>query len=250
MFSVVIITLNEEKIIEKCIKAARKVSDDIIVVDSESTDKTAFIAKEQGAKVFITKWLGYSETKNFGVSKAKYDWIISIDADEVLSNELINSINHLKPQPKTIYLINILSNFLGSWVKHSNWYPSWKKRIYNKKEFSWDGAEVHEALIGIKEFSLVKLKGHVFHYSYETENDVLLKTERYSKLLAKEMIKNGKNLGGMKRLFGPIYKFIYTYFIKLGILDGKAGYKISKMNATVVRKKIYYYHEIKKSLKK
>lgn len=245
-FSVVIITLNEEKKIGKCIDAAFQISDDIIVIDSFSTDNTKKIATEKGAKVFLKKWEGYSAAKNFGAEECSNDWIVSIDADEFISNKLAKSINELEPVTNTVYLVNVFGNFLGKWVKYSGWHPSWKKRIYNKKNFNWDKSVVHEKLTGDIDFNLLKIEGDLYHYSYDTIKDVNEKTERYSKLLAKEMLENGKKIGLLKQVFGPLYKFINTYIFKLGVLDGITGYKISKMNSEVVRKKILYYRDFKK----
>ena len=240
-FSIVIITFNEEKLIEKCIDAASKVSNDIVVIDSHSTDKTSEIVKSKGARIFLKKWRGYSFAKNFGTEQCKNDWIISIDADEILSDELIVTINNLVPKTNTIYQINILGNFLGKWVKHSGWYPSWKKRIYNKNERRWDNAKVHEALTSKGGINLKKIKGNVLHYSYISINDIEEKTIRYAKLLAREMIKNKNTPSLLKQILGPQYKFINTFIFKLGFLDGKTGYLISKMNSDVVRKKIHYF---------
>ena len=245
-FSVVIITLNEEKNIARCIDAASRISNDIIVVDAQSNDNTVKIAKNKGAKVYVQEWKGYSKTKNFGAEMALNEWIVSIDADEVISDELSTSINNIKLKDNTIYQINVLSNFLGSWVKFSGWYPSWKKRIYNKKIFSWNSAVVHEALVGEVDCELVKIKGNLLHFSYQSPKDIEIKIERYSKLLAKEMIKKGKKIGVLKYLFGPTYKFINTFIFKLGILDGITGYRISLMNAKVVRGKIKYYKHLTK----
>jgi len=248
-FSVVIITLNEEKNIARCIEAASKVSDDIVVVDAMSKDKTVQIAKSKGARVIVKKWEGFSENKNIGAEFAKNDWIVSIDADEVISDELARNILSVEENANTIYQINVLSNFLGKWVKHSGWYPSWKKRIYNKKMFSWNNAFVHEALIGENPMKLKKIKGRLLHYSYQSQKDVNLKIERYSNLLAEQLVKNGKSIGGAKRFFGPTYKFINTFIFKRGFLDGITGYKISKMNAKVVREKIKQYDILKNTIK-
>jgi len=248
-FSVVIITLNEEKNIGRCIESASLVSDDIVIIDAMSTDKTVQIAKSRGARVVVKKWEGYSENKNVGAELAKNDWIISIDADEVISDELARSILNIEKNENTIYQINRLNNFLGKWVKHSGWYPSWKKRIYNKNKYHWNEAAVHEDLVGHSPMKLKKIKGRLLHYSYQSQMDVDLKIDRYSKLLAKDIIKNKKHIRGVKRFFGPTYKFINTFIFKFGFLDGITGYKISKMNAKVVREKIKQYDILKNTIK-
>ncbi len=246
-FSAVVITLNEEEHIAQCIEALKAVSDDIVVVDAYSNDKTVEIAQSSGARVYKKEWQGYGISKNFGASKCKNDWIISIDADEVISKELAHSINKLDTDDKTAYKINILSNFLGAWIRHSGWYPEWKVRIYNKNVFSWDDKEVHEKLISKeKEYTIKKLKGVLYHYSYSSVEEVEEKTERYAKLLAKEMIRKNKKPSIMKVMFGPAFKFFRIYILELGILDGKSGYLIGKMNSEVVRRKIKYYGLLEK----
>ncbi len=240
-FSILIITYNEENIIGRCIDAVSGISDDIVIVDAFSEDKTVEIAKSKNAKVFLKKWEGYSEAKNFGAAKCKNDWIISLDADEIVSEEFIKNIKKLKPINNIVYQINIKGNFLGKWIYHSGWYPSWKKRIYNKKYFYWNNAIVHESLVGKIKFDLKNIKGDILHYSYENINDVKNKSDKYARLLAKNMIKNNIKPGFLKRIIGSSFKFINTYIFKFGFLDGKAGYLIAKMNADIVKKKIYYY---------
>ncbi len=246
-FSAVVITLNEEDHIAQCIEALKAVSNDIVVVDAYSSDKTVEIARASGAEVYKKEWQGYGIAKNFGASKCKNDWIISIDADEVISKELADSINKLNTDDKTAYKINILSNFLGTWIRHSGWYPEWKVRIYNKNVFYWDDKKVHEKLISKEEdCAIKKLKGVLYHYSYLSLNEVEEKTERYAKLLAKEMLRKNKKPSIIKVMFGPAFKFFRIYILDLGILDGKSGYLIGKMNSEVVRRKIKYYHLLEK----
>ncbi len=249
-FSAVVITLNEEERIEECLKALKAVSDDIVVVDACSSDNTVEIARALGAKVYTKKWEGYGISKNYGASKCKNDWIISIDADEIISEELAESIKKLMPEYGTSYKINRLSNFLGVWIRHSGWHPDWKVRIYNKNLLSWDYKEVHEKLISKgRNLSTKKMKGILYHYSYPRFEDVEDKTERYARLLAKEMIKKNKKPSVLKTMFGPAFKFFRTYILDLGILDGKSGYLISKMNYEVVKRKIKYYNLLEKGEK-
>ncbi len=244
-FSVVIITLNEENNIGKCVRSANKVSDDVIVIDSGSTDNTINVAKENGAKVYNVDWMGYSRTKNYGVEKAANEWILSMDADEFLSDKLIRSLKNTILENGTIYLINRLSSFLGKWVRHSGWHPEWKKRLYNKNEFHWNDAKVHEELTGYIKPNTIKLDGILYHYSYISEKDVKDKTEKYARLLALEMQRKGKPPKTLKRLFGAKYKFINTFIFKLGFLDGITGYRVSIMNSRVVDLKLKYYKFIK-----
>ena len=128
MISAVVITLNESKNIGPCVQALSKLTDDVLVLDTGSTDDTIHQAELAGAEVYSTEWKGYGPTKNFAVQYAKYDWILSIDADEILTDELIHEIKHLELEINKIYAINILTYYCGTWIKHSGWFPSYKKR--------------------------------------------------------------------------------------------------------------------------
>lgn len=246
MISAVVIAKNEEAKIANCVAALTQVSDDVIVLDSGSSDRTIELAREAGAKVIEVQWQGYGPTKNLGLKYAKHPWILSIDADEVLSDELIQEIKTLGLKPKKIYAINILTEYCGKWIYHSGWYPSYKKRLYFSEYVKWDEREVHENLTWEdSEIEVVRLKNKILHYSYPTAEDHFRKTDAYAKLGANHLYKNGKRVPIVKRIFGPAFRFFRMYIIKLGILDGTAGFLLAYREAGMVRKRYQYYKILK-----
>jgi len=221
--SVVIITLNEETNIEKCLRSCTEF-DEIIVLDSGSTDKTLDISKSYGANVHHQEWLGFGPQKKCAVSKASNDWILSIDADEYLSEELKAAIVHVDfTTIETAYSINRRSFFLGSEVKHSGWNPDWVVRLFNRNFANFTDDLVHERVTGFS--SLQKLDGLMFHNTYPTLKDVEAKTKTYG-LLGQKSRKKKKN-----RYLSAAWAFLRTFIIKLGILDGLTGLRIASMNA-------------------
>jgi glycosyltransferase involved in cell wall biosynthesis len=241
-FSAVIIANNEELHIRDCISSLLKVTNDIVLVDSGSTDKTVEIAKELGARVFNYEFKGYGANKNFGNKQAKYDWIISLDGDEVLSSKLIDEINYLIPKSKHVYALNSLVNYGGSWIKHSGWYPKYKNRIFNRKESSWNDAMVHEDLTPLHDKTIVKLSGDILHYSYESYLEHRKKAIQYGKLKALEWDRVGQIPGPFKKWGSPLFAFLKSYLIQKGFLDGKAGLHIAKMNYLQYRTAIQQFN--------
>ena len=239
MLSIVVITRNEADNIERCLNALRQVSDDIVVVDAFSEDGTPDLARELGARVIQKTWEGYSQNKNFGNQQARHDWILSIDADEALSEELIRTLQQHCPEPKTVYELDRLTNFCGKWIYHSGWYPEWKPRLFDRRAVSWQGDFVHETLDIPPGFRRVRLKGKLLHYSYKNDKDHLQRLEHYAALAAQDLYARGKRSTLLKRWFAPVWRFLRTYIFQLGFLDGKAGWKISARGAWMVWRKYW-----------
>ncbi len=231
--SVVIIAFNEEKNIEGCLKSVQSISDDIIVVDSFSTDKTVEVSKKYNAKVFQQEWLGYAKQKNYANSLAQNDYILSLDADEVLSEELKHSIEKITKWDG-VYEFNRLTNYCGSWIKHCGWYPDKKIRIFPKVPTKWEGDFVHETLVLPPNAKVHFLKGDLLHYSYHSISDHYNQIEKYSTLHAQAMRQRGKKARWFNLYVNPAFKFFKTYFLQLGFLDGVAGYQVSKISAKSV----------------
>jgi glycosyltransferase involved in cell wall biosynthesis len=229
--SVVIITFNEEKNIGRCLDSLREIADEIVVVDSFSTDHTASICKKYNVNFIQRQWEGYSATKNFANAQAKNNWILSLDADEALSDELRKSILAAKQQthPKA-YQFNRLTNYCGKWIKHCGWYPDRKTRIFDKTNASWEGT-IHERLV-VKNEVPDLLKGDCLHYSYYTIEEHYRQSDKFATLSAESMFQQGKKVSLLKLLFSPLIKFAECYFLKLGFLDGIAGYTICKITAS------------------
>ena len=229
--SVVIITFNEEKNIGRCLESIQGISDDLVIVDSFSTDSTESISKKHNVNFISRKWEGYSNAKNFANSQAKYDWVLSLDADEALSEELKKSILKAKEgaELKT-YKFHRLTNYCGSWIKHCGWYPDTKIRIFDRRNTKWEGI-IHEKLVIDSKQEAALLNGDCLHYSYYTIEQHHLQIEKFSTLAAQNLFEKGKKTSLLQLWFSPVIKFISDYILKLGILDGAAGFTICKISA-------------------
>jgi glycosyltransferase involved in cell wall biosynthesis len=240
--SAVIITFNEERNILRCLETASGISDEIVVVDSFSTDRTAEICRHFPNVIFIQRpWQGYAQTKNWANQQTTHDYILSLDADEVPDEPLQQSIKNARISGLNgLYELNRLTNYCGHWVKHCGWYPDKKIRVFPKSQVKWDGDFVHETLQTNKALKVSSLKGHLLHYSYHTLEDHKMRIEKYATLNAQKLFKEGKHPITIKRWIAPIWKFYQVYFIKLGFLDGLAGFHIARLSA----KSVYLKYEI------
>lgn len=243
--SAVILSKNEADRIARCILSVSEVVDEVIVVDSGSTDTTIEIAKSLGATVYSIDWMGYGGTKNYGHGKATYDWILSMDSDEWLSDKLKEEIKSISLAGKCIYGINRSNIYLGKVMNHSGWSPDWVLRLFDKSEVKWNDNLVHEKLVYPDMYKVRKLSGALMHDSYRSIEDHKSKTERYAKLKAESWIQKDTSPSILKRNFGPIFKGFYSYIIKLGFLDGSEGLTIARMNIYLVQKQLEYYDELK-----
>jgi len=246
MISAVVITRDESHIIGKTITALIDTVDEVIVIDHHSTDNTAEIASNLGAQVIVRPWEGYSKAKNFGNQQASNDWILSIDADEVISEELATSISQLKPKNNTVYQLDRANMYCGEWVKHCGWYPDWKVRLFNKQNTRWVGDYVHEDLSFDISPQVVQLEGKLWHHSYITEVDHQTRMIKYAKLGAEKIIAAGKKPSRLKQILSPSFRFFRTLILKKGILDGALGWKISSKNYKMIQLKYQFYRELKK----
>lgn len=231
--SAVIITLNEEKNIKRCLESLNEIVEEILIVDSGSTDRTHAIVQEyRKVRLIVTEWLGYSKTKNYGNEQARNEWILSLDADECLSEELKKSLIELKNsgiKERVVYEMNRLTNYCGQWIKYAGWYPDKKVRLFPRNGAFWEGDFVHETL----KFHLpVKfLKGDLLHYSYQSREQHKEKTLKYAKLHAQQMLHQQKKARFTQLYLNPIFTFIKMYFIRLGFLEGKLGFQLCWISA-------------------
>lgn len=237
--SAVIITYNEGANIERCILSLKSVVDEVIVSDSNSTDNTVAIAKSLGATVIVAPFIGYGATKNRANKAALYDWVLSIDADEALDEQLVSELAKTKQDlnEKSVYIFQRLNNYCGHWINHGGWYPDKKTRLFNKKFVQWNHAEVHEQLDIPSDFIQKTLTGKLLHYSYSTIESHKNKIENYSTRGAEQAFKNGKRASWVKIYASPAFRFFRDYFIKLGFLDGKSGLIIATLTAKEVHLK-------------
>ncbi|MFM8243915.1 MAG: glycosyltransferase family 2 protein, partial [Crocinitomicaceae bacterium] len=230
--SAVIITFNEERNIGRCIESLQEIADEIVVVDSFSTDKTIELCESRGVKVIQNKFEGHIQQKNFALQQAKNDWVISLDADEAVTEELKESILEVLKNPtEKGYKFNRLTNYCGKWVRFCGWYPDTKLRLVNRNFAIWQGVNPHDKLElrnGLREGFL---KGDLLHYSYYTKEDHYKQIEYFGKIAAKEAFKNGKQINPFLLVVKVSAQFVKSYILKLGILDGITGLKISYRSA-------------------
>lgn len=227
--SVSIITFNEEKNIARCLDSVKEIANEIIVVDSHSTDHTENICKEYGVKFFKQTFLGYIEQKNYALDLCKHQWVLCLDADECLSEELVSSIRKLKQLAELAdaYTMNRCTNFCGKWIKHGTWYPDRKLRLFNKQKGKWGGTNPHDTVVIQNNSKTVFLKGDILHYSYYTVEEVLAQQNKFTTIQAKALFRQGKRSNWFKLFFNPIVAFKSGYFLKLGFLDGADGFFIA-----------------------
>ena len=242
--SLVIITLNEEKNIERCINSASWCND-IVVIDSFSSDKTAEVAKKLGARVYSEKWRGYGEQKNLGTSMALNEWVLSLDADEALSPQLSEELKNLVSSnpKKDAYECPRRSWYMGRWIFHGGWYPDLQTRFFNRTAAKWSTSKVHERLIAS---STERLNSELLHWPFESLAHQIEKNNKYSSLGAQEQKHQGRQFSLLKLIFKPAIKFIETYIFKLGFLDGLPGFIIAVRAGYSVHLKMAKLYELEK----
>jgi glycosyltransferase involved in cell wall biosynthesis len=229
--SAVIITFNEERNIERCIGSLQSVADEIIVLDSFSTDKTAEICTRLGVVFIQRKWEGYAASKNFVNQQAKFEYILSLDADEEISEDLRKSLLVLKNSDFTgLGKVNRLTNYCGKWIHHSGWYPDWKIRLFPKDQCQWVGDIVHEELEVPEDIEVIDLNGDLFHYSYVNYEQHRKRADHYSSLTAQKYVNQGKKVGVLSPYLSCLARFFSMYVMKKGFLDGYAGFKIAQIS--------------------
>ncbi len=230
--SVVIITHNEERNIGRCLESVKGVADDVVVLDSGSTDLTTEISLEYGARVHQHHFDGFAEQKNRANAMAKYDHILSLDADEALTEPLRKSIMLKKHDfAKAGYRIKRRTIFCGRWIKHSGWYPDDKLRLFDRRKGEWVGAKIHEAFILHQPAITPFLEGDMMHYSFYTVAQHANTVNKYSTLKAELVSEQGRKGNTLALLFAPGIKFIKHYIFKLGFLDGWQGLAIAANSA-------------------
>lgn len=241
--SAVIITLNEERNIKRCVESLQSVVEEVIVLDSGSNDRTKSICEELGVKFQEMSWKGYAAQKNYANSLASKEYVLSIDADEVLSSELKEAILEVKAGLSGIYGFHRLTNYCGHWVKHSGWYPDTKWRLFPKDSAKWTGDFVHEELEFVGSPKRTLLKGDLHHYSYSNTGEHRLRADKYSALTAKKMFERGKSASPIKPLLSAAGRWLKMYILQRGFLDGWAGKKIAAVSAA---SNVFKYRELRR----
>ncbi len=231
--SAVVITFNEESNIRRCLTSLQPVADEILVVDSFSTDNTRAIAEELGARIMTHTFEGHIQQKNYAIDQASHDFVLSLDADEELTSELQGSILDVKAGPRhAAYRISRLTSYCGHWIHHCGWYPGRKIRLWDRKTGRWGGVNPHDTVILDEGTEPANLKGDLLHYTYHTLGEHITQMNKFSDIAAREAHKRGKKTIPLWHLFlYPAFTFFRNYIVKAGILDGYYGFIVCRNSA-------------------
>jgi glycosyltransferase involved in cell wall biosynthesis len=228
--SVVIITKNEAEVIACCINAIKLITDDIIIVDNYSTDGTPDIARKYGCRVYHENWNGYGSNKNKGIVRAKYDWILSIDADEIADRDLVSALHEIKLNDASIvYDIKFISYYGSKPIHFGSWGRDHHIRLFNRKLVKWSESPVHETLLLPKSVTVKRIKGHLHHYSVKDAAEFTSKADHYAQLSAGKYLINNKKPTFLKLHIAPIFHFLKNYVVFFGFMDGREGFMIARM---------------------
>ena len=219
--SAVLITRNAASVLEACLDSLA-FADEILVVDSSSTDGTVDLARRKGARVVQKEWLGFGLQKQFAIEQASHDWVLCLDADERVSPELARSIERALAAPASpVYRMARRNRFLGRWLSHGEGYPDWSPRLFNRMNARWSDDLVHEKVL----FAVTPgtLEGDLMHDSADDLATYLERQNRYTTLAARQAFEQGRSAGVLHLLFSPVVRFIKFYLMRLGFLDGLPG---------------------------
>lgn len=243
--SVVIIAKNESHIIGQSIASARLLTDDVIVVDNNSKDGTGLIAQRLHCRVFNEAWEGYGATKNKGNKYARYNWILSLDADEIIDDELINALHQLNyDDADTVYDLKFKTFFGSKLIRFGTWGRDHHIRLFNRHKVKWTELPVHETLVFPAGVTIKKLPGHIRHYSVQDLEECREKAIYYASLSAKKYDANGKRSTFIKQYLSPCFNFLKNYIFLMGFMDGREGWYIACNSAIHTWLKYHYLHEL------
>ncbi|MFH2094784.1 MAG: glycosyltransferase family 2 protein [Bacteroidota bacterium] len=246
--SAVIITFNEERNIERCIRSLEGIADEIVVLDSFSTDNTKNICGQLGVKFLQHPFDGHIEQKNRAVTHASSPYILSLDADEALSDKLKTSILYVKENWEYDgYIFNRMTNYCGKWIKHCGWYPDRKLRLWDSRKGKWTGENPHDRYELNQACSIQQLKGDLLHYSYYSISQHIRQVDSFTDIAAKAWFERGKRAGIMSILYKPFWKFLRDYYFRLGILDGYYGFVICMISSHATFLKYAKIRELQKT---
>ncbi len=246
--SVVIITKNEAHVIANTLQSLQVVTNDIVIVDSGSTDETVKICKQFNATVIETSWAGYGINKNKGITAAKHDWILSLDADEAIDTILQDALLQLTlTDDREIFEIRFRNFFCNKWIRFGEWGFDTHIRLFNRKKVKWNNVVVHENLVLPDDVKITRLKGNILHYTVNNLKEYEEKTDNYARMNAKKYFEAGKKSSFFKQYISPVFAFLQHYIFRLGFLDGPEGFIIAKTTAWYTFLKYRYLKEMKKN---
>lgn len=244
--SVVIITFNEEVNIRRCLLSVKEVADEIVVVDSFSTDTTQAICAEFNCNFIQHPFEGHIQQKNYALEQAANPYVLSLDADEALSSELKDAILQVKSNWQYDgYYFNRLSSYCGEFIRYGSWYPDRKLRLFNKTFGSWGGTNPHDKVV-LTTQNMQFLKGDLLHYTYNTISEHSAQINYFSSIAAKAAYESGKKFSVLNLLSKPLWRFFRDYFLKRGFMAGYRGLTICLLSATETYMKIIKLWELEK----
>jgi glycosyltransferase involved in cell wall biosynthesis len=228
--SAAIITYNEERNIARVLESLR-CCDEIVVIDSGSNDRTVELATKLGARVIDSVWRGFAGQKNYASEHCEHDWVLSLDADEALSEALEAEIWQIKKNGPQFdaYTMPRLAQYLGRWILHSGWYPDRKIRLFDRRRAKWVGDYVHESVS--VEGTIGHLKSNILHFTCSSLSEHLKTMDRYTTLAAEQLVEQKKEIGWTQLALDPAWTFFKTYVLQRGFLDGTEGLAIAHMAA-------------------
>lgn len=240
-------TYNEGKHIRQCLESVSSISDDTLVVDSFSTDDTTTIAKEMGARILEKEFEGYIKQRAYCVAQAKHEFVLALDADEWLSDALIEEIKAIKSSSShDCYSLNRLSRIGSSWIKHGTWHPQYILRLFHKGKAVCAGRIPHDKILPVEGARLKNLNGKLFHQVNEDLADRVVTINRHSSMAAQTLLEEGVSPNLFRMIFKPLYRFINEYIFHLGLLDGRAGFFVAITAAYYVFLRENKLYELKK----
>ncbi len=246
--STIIITYNEAPNIERCIRSVQQVSDEVVILDSFSTDRTPDICRNLGVRFEQKAYLNQIDQKNHVLTLAQYDHVLSLDGDEALSEELAGSILHEKDLgfPNQAYLLNRLSFYCGKWIRHGDWYPDWKVRLWNKHEAHWGGSNPHDRVFPRKGIKPKKLKGDLLHFTFSTLQEHQRQVKKYAEISATTYFGSNRKFSLARMILSPITSFVKSYLFRGGFLDGRHGWQIIRLAMMEKYLKYKKLHQLQK----
>lgn len=248
--SAVIITFNEEKNIARCIDSLQNVVDEIVVVDSFSTDNTEAICTEKGVKFIKHPFEGHIEQKNYAITQAKYPHVLSLDADEALDEKLKKAILDIKDNWQADgYKMNRVTNYCGKWIWYGGWYPDTKLRLWDSRKGKWTGMNPHDEFVMDEDSEIVHLKGNLLHYSYDSIEGHITQMNKFTSISAKSYYHRGKRSNLFLILVKPLVAFLKTFIIKRGFMSGYSGFIIGIIDAQATFLKYVKLREYQKDQK-
>ncbi len=231
--SAVIITFNEEHNIERCIRSLSRVADEIVVVDSFSKDRTEQICRSLNVRFIQHPFEGHIQQKNYALAQASHDHVLSLDADEALSEKLQETILRVKSNWTTdACVVNRLNNYCGKFIRHGGWYPDRRIRLWDRRKGSWGGENPHDTVVMHKDATVSRINGDLLHFTYRDLSEHLRQMDKFASISAAEAFKKNRKTSVLLHLvLNPPFIFFKTYFLRLGFLDGYEGFLLAKNGA-------------------